>query len=228
MVPVYKLISKVQHVADVTPDILPLKNMQKIFELWLQAAKDRSDYHIPDKADLDFLQYADMLGNIALVRFDHDPFRAKYLVVGGELVSLYGEELSGRYVDELYGKTEREEAMGVYLKICTDKKPLYSKRTYKTFFRELGYNRLVLPYTDGGKSIEYAMTCIYPTNPSIKKASDWMEHDDIQYWLKKMAEEEGESESFEGVGSSEAGEEGGSIADEAAMKTSRSGSFGHI
>lgn len=180
---IYCLISNTYDYPDFKRSDLTTNDFRLAFDVW---AKLKGEAEMPTSQVLDIRSLNPVLSNLALVKFEHDPFRIKYLVAGSHLVSLYGKEVTGRYVDEVYPCLQVVEVTGVYKEVMESGKPHFSRREFVTPFRNLGYERLILPFSDYGGVSTHALLCLYPTNPKLRTATDWQSHDDVQYWLNQI------------------------------------------
>ncbi len=159
---------------DLDSDIL-----KKFYQGWLNLKPE--DGLLP-KAGIDLQKFEGILGYIALTRIEKVPFRVRYDIVGSNLVSLYGKDVTGKYINDLYGKQEREHALRGYQWVMAHGKPLYSQCTYKTPFRKLGYRKVIVPLKDEEDGRGQALSCIVPLDMNMKVADQWRKLDDVQYW----------------------------------------------
>ena len=101
---------------------------------------------LPRRADLDPVDIAYCLGNVALVEIG-PLFRPRYRLVGTKLAELLGEDPTGRYLDEMYSPAIRSEALGAYRRTVETGTPDYTERVFNLLFLKFGYYRLLLPFS---------------------------------------------------------------------------------
>ncbi|MEQ8968240.1 MAG: PAS domain-containing protein [Azospirillaceae bacterium] len=157
------------------PDARPLAEgpepLARLCDVWEDL---RGEGGLPDRADLDPASIAFALGNVALVDIEHTPLRARYRLVGIHLVELWGRELKGRYVDEVYAEPIAAEAMQAYARVIETREPLYMRRTFRLSFGLLGYHRLMLPFHTGTPDrVDLVAVALYPTSPRVRTVMDW-------------------------------------------------------
>ncbi|SMF16421.1 PAS domain-containing protein [Tistlia consotensis] len=144
-----------------------LARLRDDWETW------RGSAALPQRSALNPLALTYCLPNLALVDIEREPFRPRYRLVGTRLVDLWGRELRGRYVDEVYRFPVRSEVLAAYRKVVTTGEPLYNERLFNLGFRRLGYQRLMLPLTAGGDSVDQVVLAIYPSDRRIRVRADW-------------------------------------------------------
>jgi len=145
--------------------------LARLCDVWEDLRAGRG---LPDRTDLDPASIAFALGNVALVDIEHAPLRARYRLVGIHLVELWGRELKGRYVDEVYAEPIATEAMQAYARVIETREPLYMRRTFRLSFGLLGYHRLMLPFHTGTPDrVDLVAVALYPTSPRVRTVMDW-------------------------------------------------------
>ncbi|MBU0724521.1 MAG: PAS domain-containing protein [Alphaproteobacteria bacterium] len=135
---------------------------------------------VPDRGDIDPVDMAFCLPHLAVIELEPDPFRPRYRLVGSRLVDLFGRELTGCYVDEVYRGSVRKEALAAYRQTAEGRQPLYSRRTLHGLFRSYSYDRLMLPLRRGGDRIEQILLGLYPTDRQLVTAEQWRVEEDVR------------------------------------------------
>jgi PAS domain len=115
----------------------------------------------------------DIIGHVAVTEIERQPLRIRYRYVGRSLIELYGEDLTGRYVNDLFSESVRRKAIQSYNQVLETRRPLYSKRVFNLWFKKLGYYRLMLPFTMTTDAIAYVVVAIYPMQSYLKRAEQW-------------------------------------------------------
>lgn len=156
--------------------------LARLLAVWRSAAAGRT---MPAKADIPPDRIAFCLDNLALAEVQGDDgFRIRYRFVGRQLVALYGREMAGRHVDELYPGPLRREIMSHYRLVIDTRRPLFTQREFDLIVKRLGYHRLMLPlFWCRPDHADIVMVAIYPLNPATRHASDWRNLPAVQDYL---------------------------------------------
>ncbi len=157
------------------PAVPELARLHALWTAWRGAAP------LPHRWSINPLELGFCLANLALVDIEPETRRPRYRLVGTGLVDLWGRELRGRYIDQVYRFPVRREVLNAYRRVMASGEPLYGERIFNLGFRRLGYHRLMLPFTDGsagggdGRRVDLVMLAIYPTDRRIRRVDDWRE-----------------------------------------------------
>lgn len=172
------------HAADLpdAPD-----DLTRLLALWRAARRGRA---LPAKTDLAPADMVFCLGHLALTEVEHEPFRIRYRLVGTRLVALYGREITGRYVDELYTLLLRREVMSHYRLVVEARRPLYSVKCFDFMVKRLGYYRLMLPLSwQDPDRVDIVLVAIYPLDATLRRADEWRTLDEVKAYLAAFPEE---------------------------------------
>lgn len=150
-------------------DQLEPAEMRALHDYW----KSKAGGDVPSQRDLHVPEMPDCVGNIALVTVRSNPLRARYRLVGYNLVKLLGFNPNGRYLHEVYGSKLAAEIYESFERAIADRRPAYFRREFQILGRSFGYNRLVLPLRFGSERIDRLLICIFPTSRKLKDASQW-------------------------------------------------------
>ena len=152
------------------PDRMEPPALAGVYRHWLAV---RGDQPYPHRDDLDPKAMQPALGYLALAEIE-DPFRVRYRLVGTRLVDLYGEELTNRYVDEVYTSGRvRRDVLDAYAQVVNTGRPHYTKRVFNLIIKTYGYYRLLLPLAWKSGAVDMVLVVIYPTNPDLRTADQW-------------------------------------------------------
>ena len=159
-------------------------------ELLARWRRARNGAALPAKSAFDPASMVFCLGHVALAEVEHEPFRLRYRLVGTRLVSLYGREITGRYIDELYAPRLRREVMNHYRLVVDTQRPLYSVKCFDFLVKRLGYYRLMLPlsWRCPGR-VDIVLVAIYPLDPALRRAAEWRSLDEVKAYLAAFPEE---------------------------------------
>lgn len=115
----------------------------------------------------------DLLSHVAVTEIKTEPFRVLYRHIGPALNELYGEDLTGRYVNDLFSEAVRRKALDSYRQVFETRRPLYSKRVFNLWFKKLGYYRLMLPFARTDEEVKYVIVGLYPMQAYLRRAEHW-------------------------------------------------------
>lgn len=155
------------------------KKLARLYEYWRARCGDRK---YPLRSAIDPVDLRFCLGYLALTDIE-EPFRVRYRLVGTKLEKLYGAELSGFYVDELYTPHYRQKVLAAYHQVVTSKEPLYDEPFFGFFRFKLGYHRLMLPLASSGERVDMVLIGLYPADPQLEKGDDWRSLREVREWL---------------------------------------------
>lgn len=115
---------------------------------------------MPARADIEPAELKAMLPHIFMVDVEHDPFRLRYRLVGSALVDVLGQDIKGKYLDEM-PLLFRTFAAGAYEEVVKVRVPCYKEvRGIAAYFR-VAYKRLLLPLSTDGQTINIILGAIY-------------------------------------------------------------------
>lgn len=145
--------------------------LRRLYSYWLVLARQTE----PPRIDTfrPGLLSPELLSHIAVTEIEPGPFRVLYRHVGPALTELYGENLTGRYVNDLFSEAVRRKALESYWQVVETRRPLYSKRVFNLWFKKLGYYRLMLPFTRTGDAVKYVIVGLYPMQAYLRRAEHW-------------------------------------------------------
>jgi hypothetical protein len=127
---------------------------------------------IPSWSDVDMSQLGFCGGNLAVAAVEAEPFRVRYDFVGEELVQLCGDDLTGRYVDELYSASLRSEALAGYRRVVATAEPIFTRQLFDSVSKRFGYYRLMLPFAESERSVDHVLVGIYPTDGRARRLGE--------------------------------------------------------
>jgi len=157
-----------------TAEVLSLEEAQprELLDL-LHYWQSKCANDVPDQRDLHIAGMGEATGNIALLNLRTNPFRARYRLVGRNLVDLLGKDPTEKYIHEVYGVSISAEIYEGFEKAVKERAAVYFRREFQILGKSFGYNRLVLPLTFKSDEISRLLVCIYPMSKSLKKARQW-------------------------------------------------------
>ena len=145
--------------------------LRRLYAYWLvlagKANLPRIDAFRPN------LLTEDLLSHLAVTEIGSDACRVLYRHIGPALTELYGENLTGRCVNDLFSESVRRKALESYRQVVDTRRPLYSKRVFNLWLKKLGYYRLMLPFAHSGEAVKYVIVGLYPMQAYLRRAEHW-------------------------------------------------------
>ena len=131
--------------------------LQRFYRYWNEKREGR---RAPGRGDLDPAETGELLPNVFLVDVEGVPRRYRYRLVGTAFGRHYGEELTGRYVDDMDLGDFKLEALASLDSVADTWEPSYiNGRFAKQDGRRLAFGRLALPLTSDGETIDMICGC---------------------------------------------------------------------
>jgi hypothetical protein len=110
---------------------------------------------LPARRDIDPWEMRAFLSRVFLITVTQNPVRFWFRLVGTGVVEDYGEDMTGRYVDEIDLDDVQEQILDDYKCAVTAARPIYSRMDYvKDDGRHLSYERLLLPLSSDGRTVD--------------------------------------------------------------------------
>jgi hypothetical protein len=127
---------------DVGLDSLPGEKFRQILQYWLDA---RGDLDLPPVAAIDPVRFPrGTLGGFSLISIEEGPPRFRYRLVGTAIILAWGEDFTGRFVEEARHGREIVARLNVCAKTG---RPYYSQGPFKYGVNDFkSYGVLVMPF----------------------------------------------------------------------------------
>lgn len=114
----------------------------------------KQDRPAPPKASIDPTELRDLLPDILLIDVVGDPPRFRARLIGSALVTAYGEEITGKYGDEVDLDAVRDQLLGFFERAAKECRPQYLRAAFtKHDGRHLRYEQIILPLSDDGLKV---------------------------------------------------------------------------
>ena len=130
------------------------KSLRDLYAYWRSKQGSRIG---PPKAAIRFEEVGLLLPNIALADVVGDPPRFRYLVFGRNLTAAYGENVAGKFLDEidLGSASLTSGAVNFWTRIVRERRPQVARIRYtkQQDRRYLDYERIGLPLSEDGKAV---------------------------------------------------------------------------
>jgi hypothetical protein len=132
----------------IQPNNQPLK---ELFAYWLEKKGSR---FAPSRADLDPVDIPRLLPYVGLVDVLRDPLRFRYRLTGSNITTGYGQELTGRFLDEIDLDGHQHEIIREYQVVSELGEAVCATWEYsRKDGRYIAYERLALPLSNDGKTV---------------------------------------------------------------------------
>lgn len=135
-----------------------------LHDLWVYWGAKRGLRSMPRRIDIDPMEIPPLLPHLLLIELNEEK-RFRYRLVGTAIVETYGEELTGRFVDELFTPPRRAIAMRHYTLGFESARPIAVRNRYvNARGTELIATRVMLPLSEDGVAVNMLLmgqTCIY-------------------------------------------------------------------
>lgn len=157
--------------ADITPIRSPL--LHELYGYWDAKRAGRA---MPRKSDIDPAEIKPLLPYILMGEFAGDPVRLRYRLVGTEVVSVYGVDFTGRWLDELDFGDQVEHGWALqYRAVFNSRQPLYgSARLLATSGMEMPYEYGLFPLSQDGDIPTHCLD-LNDYRPALRRAEErWM------------------------------------------------------
>lgn len=136
---------------DVRP-LLKSAELKALEACW--RSKMRGDV-LPARRDIDPWEMRSFLRQVFLVTVTQNPLRFWFRLVGTRIAEDYGEDITGRYLDEIDLDDVRRDIEEGYEIAAREGRPVYSRCDYRKHDRRhLAYERLLLPLSSDGKRVD--------------------------------------------------------------------------
>ncbi len=157
--------------ADITPIRSPL--VHELYRYWNAKRGGRT---MPRKSDIDPAEIKPLLPYILIGEFAGDPVRLRYRLVGTEVVSVYGIDFTGRWLDELDFGDQVEHGWALqYRAVFHSRQPIYgSARLLATSGMEMPYEFGLFPLSQDGDIPTHCLD-LNDYRPALRRAEErWM------------------------------------------------------
>ena len=135
--------------------------LKKLHAYWAEKAGVRP---MPSRRDLDpIIDIPEITPHLWLVDVEDDPPRYRFRLVGTEVVARYGADFTGKRLDEIDLGGDRETILLEYERARHSKAPRCSRHKYQLeqTGRYLIYERLLLPLSDDGETVNMLLCAAY-------------------------------------------------------------------
>jgi hypothetical protein len=142
--------------------------LRRLYDYWRAKKGDRN---APRRADIAAAEIKPLMSRIFIVDVLGAPPRFRYRLAGTQLVERFGEEITGRFLDELDLSDAGGEIAAEFRNVAASCRPVCSRWEYtKRDGKLLRYERLLLPLSTDGQTVDMILGCAfaepYTTKPT--------------------------------------------------------------
>lgn len=130
-----------------------LENDAVLSDLWRYWQGKRGERHMPRRKDIDPLDIPRLLPHLQLIeRMDEKRFR--FRLTGTAIEDVYGYDMTGKFVDEVFPPARRIIAEQHYALVYERRRPIFIRNRY-TNIRTVEFvaTRLILPLSENDESV---------------------------------------------------------------------------
>jgi hypothetical protein len=131
--------------------------LARVLAYWTDKRHGRT---MPRRRDIDPIDLRELLPHIQLIDVVNSGARARYRyrLVGTSLVTAFGKEYTGKYLDELFTGERLRMAETVFGKVREERQPVFLRNRYSTTKDvEMVANRLYLPLSEDDRDVNVIM-----------------------------------------------------------------------
>src|SRR4051794_22256526 len=133
----------------VMPQLDPM--LSTFYRYWEACCGSRA---VPRRSDIDPSDIRALLPNLQLVDVVDRGQRFRFRLVGTAIVTAYGDEMTGRFFDEIMPPDRLARALGYHRLVCETKRPVYVRAAYATFENgEIVARRIIAPLSNDSISV---------------------------------------------------------------------------
>ncbi|MBI3453640.1 MAG: PAS domain-containing protein [Rhodospirillales bacterium] len=131
------------------------KKLKWLYGYW--TGKRKTD-RLPGRADIDPLEMGDLLPHLILAEVVPPDRRIRFRLVGTEMVINWGEDFTGRYIDDIMSGDYRAYIAGMFADAIRTRAAVYSESLFRwDQGRFRGAKRLYLPLASDGINVDMVL-----------------------------------------------------------------------
>lgn len=115
---------------------------------------------MPARGDIEPADIPRLLPALVIAEVEPSPLRFRMRLVGTEVVTMCGCDITGLYLDEIGPDAIQDTLTADFTEVVSERRPTYRRRRYwSKDTRFLSYERLLMPLGDAGV-ISHLIACI--------------------------------------------------------------------
>jgi hypothetical protein len=138
-----------------------LRSLEALEQLWHERRGGRT---LPRRRDFSFEDFKPWLGHIRIIAVEHAPLRFKVTLDGTEIVTTAGVDLTGKYLDSVYGSEALFFLLDGYYPCVRERRPVYETLQPNDRIVNFGEIVRVLLPCGAGEQVDHILYCEYAFN----------------------------------------------------------------
>jgi hypothetical protein len=131
--------------------------LRRLLAYWETCRAERA---MPRRADIDPVDFAYLLGNIALVEIQDDPRLYRWRLVGTWWREKFGIEATGMWIDEWPFEKQRAAVRTAYDRVVAARRPSVFARVLYLDGRRIASETLMLPMSENGTDVSMIVVAL--------------------------------------------------------------------
>lgn len=125
--------------------------IREVYEYWDRKRGSRS---MPSRSDLDPIEIPALLPHILLVDVTPPDSRLKFRLAGTNVVEKFGEDYTGKFMDEVYFGDVQEKILFEYNYVAAEKRVIVCDHKFRRL-TDYTYDieRIIMPLSDNGEDV---------------------------------------------------------------------------
>lgn len=134
------------------PDVIEEPALRELYDYWAEKCGSRA---IPARGDIDPLDIPKLLPQIYMIDVERDPMRFRFRLIGTTIITWFGRDATGLYMDEPEYKKSVHVFEPHYVEVVETGRPRYDHQHAPQFdARYRNYARLLCPLAGDGKTVD--------------------------------------------------------------------------
>jgi hypothetical protein len=153
----YKPLSVGAGIGDRELPLAEIRNerLERLYHYWLECCGGRE---MPARRDLRPEDMVKCLGIINLIDVVEAPTRFRFRLIGTDVVNAYGEDMTGRMVDEVRPDAYASILIRQFGDVVTGRRVMLHEFMFAATESHLNFRRLTLPLSSNGRDIDMLLT----------------------------------------------------------------------
>lgn len=149
--------------------------------------RKRGDRLMPRRCDIDPTEIPHLLAHVQLVEVVDRGARFRYRLVGTAVADTFGQDYTGKFLDEQFSGPRREFIEKVYRTVLDTRRPVFLRNDYRTATGlPIVASRIFMPLSDSGEQVNIILVACKFESPrgAIAGTLGSAALDGIRYFLE--------------------------------------------
>jgi len=171
---------KIMKVIESTDDVAN-EDLGRFYARWKNLSRQGRALPHPEQVTGAFL--GDICGYCKVSKPLSDPFDVEYLYLGPAVKKLYSNPIENVRLSAIFDPWIRKIVTQTYQLSIDEKAAVYDKKGISTIIGSIGYEYLILPFSNAGDGVDLFVTCVFPLGEKIETSAAWEEAVANTPWL---------------------------------------------